>query len=180
MGRAMDVRTLTGEGLWMAEESRDDAALSKVMVNLEVADGWPPVGVEGLWAERVGGDLYRIANAPWFAPGLAVDDVVRVVLVEGEEHPWVVEVVEPSDHVTVRLIVFAEGPLGGDLGRALEEFTRLGVYGEGVEQYSMLALDIVPENPHREVHQLLLQGNTEGWWTFQEARMTQQWLDATG
>lgn len=36
---------------------------------------------------------------------------------------------------------------GGDLARALEPFTALGVYGEGVSQYGMLALDGRTDRP---------------------------------
>jgi hypothetical protein len=39
--------------------------------------GWPPVAGEGIWAWALGGDEYRIGNIPWFARGLASDDLVE-------------------------------------------------------------------------------------------------------
>lgn len=51
--------------------------LVKLRFALDVdADGWPPVGSEGVWAEPLGCDRYRIRNTPWFVQDLAVDDVV--------------------------------------------------------------------------------------------------------
>jgi hypothetical protein len=50
---------------------------ARVVFELAVEDGWPPVGSERVWAHHLGGDRYRIANAPWFARDLAVGDVVR-------------------------------------------------------------------------------------------------------
>lgn len=39
--------------------------------------GLPQPGVEGLWAERVGPDTYRLLNIPFLARGYAWGDVVR-------------------------------------------------------------------------------------------------------
>lgn len=40
-------------------------------------DGWPPAESEGLWAELVESDLYRLDNTPWFVRGVAAGDVVQ-------------------------------------------------------------------------------------------------------
>jgi hypothetical protein len=90
-----------------------------------------------------------------------------------------VEVVERSDHVTVRLICFRRGPLEGDLARALEPFTALGVYGEGVTQYGMLALDIGPTAPLAAIVSTLRRGVEEGSWEYEEGRITPAWIAAT-
>lgn len=44
------------------------------MFELEIDDGWPPVGVEALWCEEDNG-LYTLKNAPFFVKGLSVGDV---------------------------------------------------------------------------------------------------------
>lgn len=90
------------------------------------------------------------------------------------------EVVERSDHVTIRLVCFRQGPLSGDLARALEPFTALGVYGEGISQYGMLALDIEPTAPLTAVVSMLRRGVEDGSWEYEEGRITQAWIDATG
>ena len=118
-----------------------------VVFELTIEDGWPPVGSERLWAFHLGDDRYRIDNVPWFVRDLAVADVVRAHVPNPDSNPVFDEVLERSDHVTIRLICFRSGPLGGDLARALEPFTALGVYGEGVTQYGMVALDIEAKAP---------------------------------
>jgi hypothetical protein len=50
--------------------------MEKVLFALEVEDGWPPVGTEGVWCERVEGN-YKLKNVPFFIPGLSVDDTFK-------------------------------------------------------------------------------------------------------
>jgi hypothetical protein len=85
---------------------------ARVVFELAVEDGWPPVGSERVWAHHLGGDRYRIANAPWFVRDLAVGDVVRAQAPGSGSHPVCAEVVERSGHVTIRLICYRRGPLG--------------------------------------------------------------------
>lgn len=122
-----------------------------VVFELAVEDGWPPVGSERVRAHHLGGDRYRIGNPPWFVHDLAVGDVVRAQAPDSDSHPVFVEILERSGHVTIRLICFRRGPLAGDLAQALEPFTALGVYGEGAQEYGMLALDIEPAAPSHRV-----------------------------
>jgi hypothetical protein len=150
-----------------------------VVFELAVEDGWPPVGSERVWAHHLGGDHYRINNVPWFVHDLAVGDVVRAQTHGSDSHPVFVEVVERSDHVTIRLICFRRGPLAGDLARALEPFTALGVYGAGVQQYGMLALDIEPTAPLPAIVSTLRQGVEDGSWEYEEGRITPAWTAAT-
>lgn len=152
---------------------------ARVVFELEVEDGWPPVRSERVWAFHVGEDLYRVDNAPWFVRDLAVGDVVRAEPRGTDSHPVFVKVVERSDHVTVRLICFRRGPLEGDLTRALERLTALGVYGEGVAQYGMLALDIGPTAPLPAIVSTLRQGVEDGSWEYEEGRITPAWIAAT-
>ncbi|MFL6109609.1 MAG: DUF4265 domain-containing protein [Marmoricola sp.] len=142
-------------------------------------DGWPPVGSERVWAFHLGGDRYRIDNVPWFVRDVAVGDVVRAQAPDADSHPVFIEMVEQSDHVTIRLVCFRSGPLEADLARALEPFTALGVYGEGASQYGMLALDIPPTAPLPAVVSTLRAGVEDGSWVYEEGRITLEWIDAT-
>jgi hypothetical protein len=160
----------------MTTEEGPDA---HVVFELAVEDGWPPVASERLWAFHLGDDRYRIDNVPWFVRDLAVGDVVRARLPDADSHPVFVEVVERSDHVTIRLVCFRRGPLEGDLARALEPFTALGVYGEGASQYGMLALDIGPTAPLPAVVSTLRQGVEDGSWEYEEGRISPAWIAAT-
>jgi hypothetical protein len=150
-----------------------------VIFELTVEDGWPPVGSERLWAFHLGDDRYRIDNVPWFVRDLAVADVVRAHVPSSDSHPVFDEILERSDHVTIRLICFRSGPLGGDLAQALEPFTALGVYGEGVARYGMVALDIEPTAPLAAINAALRRGVDDGSWEYEEGRITQAWIAAT-
>lgn len=75
-------------------------------------DDTTPFQLEGLWAEKVGPDLYRLLNTPFTAYGYAWGDVVRCQ--EEEDGLYVVEVVNHSGSSTVR-IVFA--PTTGEEAR---------------------------------------------------------------
>jgi hypothetical protein len=153
---------------------------ARVVFELAVdEDGWPPVGSERVWAHHLGGDRYRIDNPPWFVHDLAVGDVVGAQAPDSGSHPVFVEVVERSGHVTIRLVCFRRGPLAGDLARALEPFTALGVYGEGAQQYGMLALDIEPAAPLPAIVSRLRRGVEDGSWEYEEGRVTPAWIAAT-
>lgn len=142
---------------------------------LEVRDGWPPVASERLWAFDLGNGLYRVNNVPWFVRNLAVDDVVSAVATSVGTYPEFREVVEPSAHVTVRLVVFRRGPLNGELQPVSDVFGRLGAYAEGAEQYGIVALDIPPEAPLRQIQDRLLLGEADGSWEREEGRVTDAW-----
>lgn len=150
-----------------------------VVFELTVEDGWPPVASERVWAFDLGGDQYRIDNAPWFVRDLAVGDVVRAHAPDADSDPVFADLVQRSDHITIRLVCFRDGPTEGDLTRALEPFTTLGVYGEGASQYAMLALDIEPTAPLPAVVSTLRRGVENRSWEYEEGRITQAWVDAT-
>lgn len=94
--------------------------------------------------------------------------------------PGVGQGVERSKHVTVRLICYHDGPLAGDLRRAAAPFTTLGVHCEGAEEWGMLALDIAPTDPLPEIVATLGRGVDDGSWAYDEGRITDAWVAATG
>lgn len=122
------------------------------------------------------GGRYRIDNVPWFVRDLAVGDEVRAVAPDAGSHPVFAEMVHRSEHLTIRLVVFRTGPLSGDLARAMEPFTALGVYAEGVTQYGLLALDIAPSAPLADVLELLRRGERDGSWEYEEGRISPAWV----
>lgn len=157
----------------------EQTADSKIVFELNVVDDWPPVSAETLWAHHLGDDRYRIANVPFFVRDLAADDVVLARAPDPTSRPVFIELLERSDRCTIRLIVYRAGPLGGDVARALEPFTELGVYGEGYPQLGMLALDVEPTAPLAEIVALLRRGVDDGSWDYEEGRITPTWIAAT-
>ncbi|MCW2498014.1 DUF4265 domain-containing protein, partial [Jatrophihabitans sp.] len=64
-----------------------EKANARVIFEIEVIDGWPPVSSERLWAFSLGDDIYRIDNAPWFVRDLAIGDLVEARASAPNEHP---------------------------------------------------------------------------------------------
>lgn len=139
------------------------------------ADGWPPAESEGLWAERVEGDLYRLDNTPWFARGVAAEDVIEVRPGAGGVL-WFAQVRERGGRIVVRVIPRGDGPLGGDRQGVLDAFEPLGVTGEGMSSpVNMVALDIGPDAPLSAVKSLLVTGEADGRWYYEEGCISDEW-----
>lgn len=137
-------------------------------------DGWPPVGVESLWAVDLGDGTVRLDNTPWFVRGVASDDVVRVEVDEDGQR-WASETVRASENCTIRLIVMKDGGTTAARQSVLEMFHRLGTTGEGIEQYRMVALDVPPGADLPKIRELLEHGAAEEWWHWEEGCVTAAW-----
>lgn len=138
-------------------------------------EGWPPVVSEGLWAEPMGDGRYRIDNTPWFVPNLAADDIVMADDRDGKL--WATGRVQWSGRLTLRVIPFPEGPLRGDRRAVLDSFAPLGVTGEGVEQYGIVALDVPADADLHAIKTLLLAGGADGRWDYEEGCVSDRWID---
>lgn len=148
----------------------------KVRFLLEVDDdGWPPAESEGLWAEPLGDDIFRIDNTPWFVRNLAAGDLVRAT-VGRDGLLWFSDRVEWSGRCTIRVIPRASGQLQGSRQAVLDAFSPLGVAGEGIEQYGMVALDVPSEADLQSVKALLMAGENDGRWFFEEGCVSSEWL----
>lgn len=150
--------------------------LVKVRFNLSHdADGWPPVDSEGLWAEPLGDDRYRIDNTPWFVPNIAADDVV-VALAGSDGELWATEKIHWSGRLTIRVIPFKAGSLHGDRQAVLDAFAPMGVSGEGVAQYGIVALDVPADADLGAVKRLLREGQADGRWDYDEGCVSPEWI----
>jgi hypothetical protein len=117
-----------------------------------------------LWAVRVAPDLVRLENSPWFVRGVANGDLFRVRARE-DGSLLAEERLEWSGFCAIRIIPYQDGPLDGSLQRVLDAFAPLGVTGEGLQQYGMVALDVPPDADLGAVQRLLRNGERDGWWT---------------
>ncbi|HXE52107.1 MAG TPA: DUF4265 domain-containing protein [Tepidisphaeraceae bacterium] len=109
-----------------------------VKVGIRDADG----NVETPWAQRLGNNLYRPDNTPFFAYGISADDIVEA-LPEEDGMLMFVRMVEKSGNRTVRVMLSepAESEPGPTL---LGIIKRLGCTFEGA--YSRLICICVPPN----------------------------------
>ena len=137
--------------------------------------GWPPAESEGLWAEPIEGNLYRLDNTPWFARGVAADDVIEAQP-DANGVLWFVQVRERGGRTVVRVIPRDDGPLGGDRQGILEVFGPLGVEAEGMASpVNMVALDIGPDAPLSAVKSLLVTGESDGRWFYEVGCISDEW-----
>lgn len=77
------------------------ASLTKIAIDLPEG---APTQQETLWAERLGQNLFRLDNTPWYARDCALDDVIFCEEKEGQL-PRFIRVVRPSGNRTLRLFV---------------------------------------------------------------------------
>lgn len=99
-------------------------------------DGYPPVGVESLWAAQEAG-TYRVANIPFFSDDATIGDIVSCV--EDDGKLWFDEVIRESGNSLIWVIMFEAG--GSDVVKDLENT------GCEVERCNAQQLAIsVPEN----------------------------------
>lgn len=149
----------------------------KVLFHLRVEDGWPPVGTESMWARPLSADVVEIDNTPFFVRGISCGDHVKVIR-DAAGTLTATEVIEWSQRCTVRVVPFRAGPLQGDRQRVLGEFAVVGVTGEGIEQYGIVALDIPPTADLSAVKHLLRDGMERGWWDYEESNISDAWANA--
>lgn len=156
----------------------DDATHVKVRFSLAVdEDGWPPVDSEGLWAEPLGDDEYKIDNTPLFVQDLATGDVVRA-RAGNDGVLWATERLSWSGHFTIRVIPLADGPLRGDRQAVLDLFATFGVSGEGSGPFGMVALDVPPNVDLAMVKATLKEGESDGRWGYEEGCIGDAWASA--
>jgi hypothetical protein len=152
-----------------------DAQLVKIRFKLEQDDGWPPFTSEGLWAESLGDDLYRIDNTPWFVFDLASGDIVRAVT-QDDGCLWAVERTQWAGRMTIRVIPQHEGDPTEAIQGVLDAAAPMGVSGEGFARIGMVALDVPQGADHAGLKRLLSNGEAAGQWSYEEACVSQEWL----
>jgi hypothetical protein len=142
----------------------DDQKYEKVMFRLQKdEDGYPPDDWESLWAYEVEPGLYSIDNVPFFARGVSWGDVVAVERHDDELH--FKEVVHPSDHTVLRVIVYDQTRVG-ELHDKLKE---MSCDTEQSHLPSLLTVDVPPTADLNKILEYLSDGEDEGRWTYEEA-----------
>jgi hypothetical protein len=136
----------------------------KILFHLEQdEDGYPPASVETLWAFELGEGLYKIDNTPFFATGIAVEDVISA---EPEAGMLVYkEVVHPSGHSTLRVVVYNHDEVPEVRGL----FKQLGCPTEQSHLRGLIAIDVPPSVSWDELKRVLDTGRAQDRWDYEEA-----------
>lgn len=152
----------------MFGRSMTDEVLTKVHIDLPLHWG---TGGESLWAEKLGGNLFKIRNVPFFAYGLNFADIVRATADAPDLKPEVREVVEPSGHRTMR-VFFESSCLEEERAELLGQLNRYQAYFERATA-SLFAIDIEPGGSYDKVYEQLMEWEQSGLLHFEtcEARV---------
>lgn len=144
---------------------RRTPTLAKVFFELE-PDSWHGHTSESVWAESLGEGRYRIRNVPFFAKGIAVEDVVLARM--SATGPVFTRVLIHSGHSTYR--IFLTDDIGISDPRYLDAWGALERHGCTVERASehLLAVDVPSHAMLPEVYELLQLGEEHGVWEFEE------------
>src|ERR1700744_6599683 len=118
--------------------------------------------VESVWATKEG-PYYRINNFPFFAPNIALDDLVSAE--EDDGALYFDSLIEPSGHSAVQMIIFDENGVG-EIGKDLEGW---GCTWEGSHVKNLIAIDIPKEVNYALIKQYLDKGEHAGLWWDKEA-----------
>lgn len=141
-----------------------DEPLVKVYVTLEPTD-WHDYKTESIWAEALGGSLYRIRNVPFYGIGLSHDDVVRASLVDGSLFFQGIE--RRGGHSTYRFFIM-DGITEDQWSPYWQPLEEIGcTYERGGSR--LFAVDVPPETDIYRAYGLLDAGEKAGVWGFQEA-----------
>ncbi|HEX8434618.1 DUF4265 domain-containing protein [Archangium sp.] len=136
----------------------------KILFHLEQdEDGYPPVSAETVWAIAVGEGLYKIDNIPFFATGVAVEDIVSAKPDAGQL--LYQEVVHPSGHSTLRVVVYKHDEVPEVRGI----FKQLGCSTEQSHLRGLIAIDVPPSASWDELKRMLDTGREQDRWDYEEA-----------
>ena len=142
-----------------------------VHINLHKEGDWPPYDSEEVSATQLSDHEFQISVAPAFARRLAVGDIVRVGRYGPTQVPWVEEVLRPSRHSTLRVIIFAA------TGKSTEEELSQGIAGLGCTISpgpldGLFVVDVPGDVNYLHVKEFLESGDADGKWEYEEASIS--------
>lgn len=151
-----------------ANESKE---MVKVGFKLVRDDDYPPADWEWMWASRVNDSTFKIDNIPFFAKSISCGDIVAAE----QTNTGLIfrELVQPSGHSTVRVIVH-RGDRNDDRLRAVVDDVRqtlraMGCSAELSHIPNLIAVDVPPEVPYQSVSAFLAQKERDGLLGYEEA-----------
>ena len=139
----------------------------KVRFKLEPVDDWPPYETEGLWAEQLTENTFKLDNTPLYAEGVSCADIVKAA--PDEDGVLVVQsIVRRGRHTTYRVSLNDDVSSDAeDVRSFLSLLNRLGCVYEA--QHGLLySVDVPPEANRREVDLAMQAGKGMGVWTYEK------------
>jgi hypothetical protein len=134
-----------------------------VKLLIEVASDNPDEArIESIWALPEAG-AFRVDNVPFYAKGIAVDDVVSAT--KRNSAYYFDRVLTPSGHSTIRILFFDDGIIQD----TRNDLRNIGCESEISDIPTLVAVDIPPAVSYEKLKLYLDKGEAEGKWEYQEA-----------
>ncbi len=140
---------------------------------LDVDEGWPPVAVEAVWAIDNGDGTARLDNVPFFAIGVAYQDLVAVAEDDAGCHQFA-GVQAGSGHSTVRVIAAEAAALPG----FIEKLVTLGCAFERSYIAALAAFDVPPHVDYAAIRAWLDEQEAAGVLDYEEGSLASQHAEA--
>lgn len=138
-------------------------ALLKMAIRLEPG-GWCGLDVENVWVEPLGGGRYRLQNTPFYAFGLAAEDVVTCQ--DRDARLWFTKAVSRGGHSSYRIIRF-RNVTPDTFKQYWKPLESLGCsYESDGKRY--YAVDVPPEVDTQAAYKLFEKGHAARVWDFEE------------
>ncbi len=140
----------------------------KILFRLEQdEDGYPPVDVEGIWAESDDESVFVIDNIPFFTREATLGDSIEAVKENGEL--FYLRTRSKSSNSLIRVILFD----GNDPTDLRNELLNLGCSTELSHLNALIAVNVPIEVRIDSVRALLQKGCEEDHWDYEEAILRQ-------
>ena len=111
------------------------------------------VGGESLWAEKLGNDLFRVRNIPFYAYGINFYDIVFAKSETEELKPSIIRIHEYSGHKTLR-VIFTDSSSNEERVNKLKELHKFKGYHESANG-TLFAIDVEPDGDYGAVCDIL-------------------------
>ncbi len=140
----------------------------KVLFRLERdAEGYPPIDVEGVWAEEIGDGGFIIDNIPFFTRQATLGDVVEVS--HSGDELFYASTREWSGNSLLRIVFFHDH----DPSNLRSDLTKLGCSTEQSHLKSLIAVNVPSAVKIDDVRKLLAEGCSKGFWDYEEPILRQ-------
>lgn len=126
---------------------------------------------ETLWIEPLENNKYQIKNIPFFAPNIAYNDIITVE--DDDGNLYFEELVKASEHSTIQIVIFDEQ----ETDKILKNIEQFGCSWEGMENQTILAVDVPPFVNYDILKKYLDKNLTENIFDYKEACLSDTHLN---
>jgi len=132
------------------------------------ADGYPPAGMESIWARsEEGTDCLILDNTPFFATHATLGDTVEVA--QESDFLRYERTVASGGNSLIR-VAYYEGTDPAEVRKHLEE---MGCSTELLSEYSLVSVSVPPNVKLAQVQSFLQKGAAEEKWDYEEPLLRQ-------